>query len=103
MILCKVMGNVVATHKNKELENNRLLLVQPIDLNRNPKGSSLVAFDRVDAGEGDIVLVVKEGGSARIAFNNKKIPLQSFIVGVVDDIDVDETILQSPWPVVSRS
>lgn len=103
MILCKVVGNVVATHKNKHLENNRLLLVQPIDLHKNPKGSSLIAFDRVDAGEDDIVIVVKEGGSARIAFNNKKIPLQAFIVGIVDDIDVDETVLENPWPLVPRS
>ncbi|WP_372366466.1 EutN/CcmL family microcompartment protein [Candidatus Uabimicrobium sp. HlEnr_7] len=99
MILCKVVGNVVATHKNKQLENNRLLLVQPINTEQQAIGTSLVAFDRVDAGEDDIVIVVKEGGSARLAFNNKKLPLQAFIVGVVDDIDVDETVLQSSWPI----
>ena len=103
MILCKVVGNVVATHKNKHLENNRLLLVQPIDLQKQPIGNSLVALDRVDAGEDDIVIVVKEGGSARLAFKNKKLPLQSFIVGIVDDIDVDESVLQTEWPLQHRS
>lgn len=90
MILCTVVGNVVATQKNKHLRNNRLLLVQPIDLKGNHINSSLVAFDRVDAGEGDTVIVVKEGGSARLTFGNPKMPLQIFIVGIVDDLDIVE-------------
>lgn len=92
MILCKVVGNIVATQKNIHLENNRLLLVQPVDLQGNYISASMVALDLVDAGEDDTVIVVKEGGSARIAFNNPKIPLQSFIVAVVDNIDIYEEV-----------
>jgi microcompartment protein CcmK/EutM len=42
----------------------------------------------VDAGVDDVVLVNKEGGSARIIFENPDIPLQAVIVAVVDGVDV---------------
>ncbi len=98
MILGRIVGAVVATHKNSHLENNRLLIVQPVDLNtRKPIGKSMVALDKVDAGEGDLVLMIREGGSARIAFDDPKIPLQAVVVAVVDQLEVaDETQLE--WP-----
>ena len=101
MILCRVTGSVVATHKNLHLENNRLLLIRPVDLDGEYIGNHLVALDRVDAGQGDLVLVVKEGGSARIAFNNDKIPVQAFVVAVVDELEVRKDVLEEDWPVVS--
>lgn len=88
MILCKVDGTVVASHKNEHLCNNRLLVVQPVDLKGKPIGNNLVALDVVDAGEGDLVLIIKEGGSARLILNNPDIPLQAVVVAVVDNMDV---------------
>jgi ethanolamine utilization protein EutN len=88
MTICKVTGSVVSTQKNERFKGKKILVVQPLDLNMNPKGSDMIALDTVDAGIGDIVLVMKEGGSARIVFNDKKIPVQAVIVGVVDDIDI---------------
>ena len=98
MILAKVEGTVVATHKNEHLANNRLLVIQPVDLEGNAIGNHMIALDVVDAGEGDLVLVMKEGGSARMIFNDPQIPLQSVVVAVVDDLDVDLSILQTSWP-----
>ncbi|RME81039.1 MAG: hypothetical protein D6785_09550 [Planctomycetota bacterium] len=89
MMLGRVTGTVVAPIKNSHLEKNKLLLVQPLDLNMNPKGEELVALDVVQAGEGDLVLLMKEGGSARIIFNDPKIPLQSVVVAVVDGFSLD--------------
>lgn len=98
MILGRITGTVVATQKNRHLENNRLLIVQPVELDtRKPVGNSMVALDKVDAGEGDLVLMIREGGSARIAFANPKIPLQAVVVAVVDHLEVaDEAKLE--WP-----
>ncbi len=101
MILCKVIGTVVATHKNQHLANNRLLVVQPVDLEGNFIGNNLVALDRVDAGEGDLVLTMKEGGSARLIFNDPKIPLQAVVVAVVDDLHVEPEVLNEKWPKVA--
>lgn len=88
VILCRVIGSVVATQKNRHLEHNRLLIVQPVDLDNKPLGSSMVALDVADAGEGDLVLMIREGGGARIIFDDPKIPLQAVVVAVVDNIEV---------------
>ena len=88
MILARVTGSVVSTIKNKELEGNRLLVIQPIDLKDEPSGPSFVALDVVDAGVGDRVLVIDEGGSARILLGNDKAPLRNVVIGVVDGVNV---------------
>lgn len=95
MILCRVEGSVVATQKNQHLEHNRLLVVQPVDVDGKPQGSSMIALDAVDAGEGDLVLMIREGGCARMIFNDQDIPLQAVVVAVVDQLQVDPL---DSWP-----
>ena len=88
MILARVVGDLYATVKSVHFEGYKILIVQPLDTDLTPKGSTLLALDRVDAGPDDIVLINKEGGSARIIFKNPDIPLQAVIVAVVDGVDV---------------
>ena len=95
MFLAKVEGSVVATQKNEHLRNNRLLVVAPVDPYNKPNGTSVVALDVVDAGEGDLVLVMREGGSARIIFNNSEMPLQLVVVAVVDHLEVHPEIFKN--------
>ncbi|MDQ7053458.1 MAG: EutN/CcmL family microcompartment protein [candidate division KSB1 bacterium] len=89
MILCRVVGDVVSTVKNEHLHGKKLLLVQPVDLDtRSPAGATLIAVDHVQAGAGDLVLVNKEGGSARLMLADDRTPVQAVIVAVVDDLEV---------------
>ncbi|KAA3607458.1 MAG: hypothetical protein DWQ06_00015 [Calditrichaeota bacterium] len=89
MIIAKVVGSVVSTIKNDNLEGKKLMIVQPIGLeNEKPQGKEMIAIDIVSAGIDDIVLVNREGGSARVYLNNKNIPVQAVIVGVVDKVDL---------------
>ncbi len=89
MILCRVVGDVVSTVKNEHLHGKKLLLVQPVDLDtRSPAGATLIAVDHVQAGDGDLVLVNKEGGSARLMLADDHTPVQAVIVAVVDDLEV---------------
>lgn len=88
MIICLVTGSVVSTHKNEHLTGYKLLVVQPVDLERRPIGPDLLAIDEVNAGVNDLVLVMREGGSARIILDNKKIPVQAVVVGVIDNFHV---------------
>lgn len=88
MILARVVGDLYSTVKSVHFEGYKILIVQPLDLDLSPKGPTLLALDRVDAGPDDIVLVNKEGGSARIMFKNPNIPLQAVIMAVVDGVDV---------------
>lgn len=89
MLICRIVGDVVSTQKNAHLQGHKLLIVQPVDLDtKTPVGTSLIAVDKVDAGPDDLVLVNKEGSSARLLLDNEEIPVQAVIVGVIDNIDV---------------
>ena len=90
MLLCKVVGTIVATQKNQTLKDKKILTVQPIDLESKPIGRDLLAIDTVDAGLGDTVLVVQEGQAAAQLLKSKEVPVHSVIVAVVDGLDVVE-------------
>ena len=58
MYLGRVVGTVVAETKYEGLAAQKLLLVQPVDHQRNPNGGLEVAVDTVRAGPGDLVFLV---------------------------------------------
>jgi microcompartment protein CcmK/EutM len=87
MILARVTGSLTSADKDPELADYKLLVIQPLDLDDAPEGDELIAVDRVDAGVGDRVLVVKEGNAARQITGRDRVPLQAVIVGVVDHVD----------------
>lgn len=90
MILGRVVGNIVATHKNDRYEGARILIVEPIDLDGVRSGAEFLALDSVDAGAGDVVLVVREGWAASTAATGRpQAAIDTAIVGVVDRIDLD--------------
>ncbi|MSR74410.1 MAG: ethanolamine utilization protein EutN [Planctomycetes bacterium] len=88
MILGRVTGSVHATLGNAHLEGQRLLLVDPVDLGGKPSGKPLVCIDRVEAGPGDLVLVNREGGAARMLLQDERSPVQAVVVAVVDSMQV---------------
>lgn len=90
MQVARVVGEVVSTHKHPELVGHKLLLVRNLGLDGEPEGGDYIALDTVDAGRGDRVLINKEGGGARLALANDRIPVQALIVGVVDGLHLEE-------------
>ncbi len=65
------------------------MIVQPVQLDaETATGNSLIALDIVSAGPGDLVLVNKEGSSARLLLDDENIPVQAVIVGVIDGMDI---------------
>jgi ethanolamine utilization protein EutN len=89
VLLAKIVGTVVATRKDPRLVSNKLLVVRPIDPRGKAEGNYLVAIDTVDAGVGETVLVVS-GSSARMASGLKDCPVDAAIVGIIDDIQINE-------------
>ena len=83
-----IKGSVTATVKHSVFQGEKLLVVQPLHPSLKPKGKSLVAIDRVQAGRGDTVLYVDEGNSARTVLENDKAPVRSVIIGIVDKVDL---------------
>ncbi len=59
-----------------------------IGLDGKPEGPPFVAADRVQAGVGDMVLLLQEGSSARSIFDDPEAPVRSVIVGIVDRVDL---------------
>lgn len=88
MIICRVIGDIVSTVKNKEFIGKKIMIVQPLDLEDQAEGEAFLALDSVQAGIGDRVLVMREGGSARIVFDNNEIPVQAVITAVINGIDI---------------
>jgi ethanolamine utilization protein EutN len=91
MILARVLGNIVATQKNQRYQNARVMLCQQITPEGEDAGTTVLALDSVDSGEGDIVLIVQEGwGASTAATKEAGAAIDSAIIGVVDRIDLLE-------------
>ncbi|MBI1802882.1 MAG: EutN/CcmL family microcompartment protein [Ignavibacteriae bacterium] len=90
MTLGRVIGTLVATQKNEHLKDRKILIVQPVDLDGKHIGRDVLAIDSADAGVGDTVLVIQEGQGAAQVLGNKKVPVHSVIVAVVDGFEVVE-------------
>ena len=88
MLLGRVLGSVVATQKNDKLEGTKLLLVQPVDLEGSDMGAAVLAFDGVDAGVGDRVLLLQEGRSAQLVLDRGVAAVDAAVVGVVDLVEL---------------
>jgi ethanolamine utilization protein EutN len=88
MNLCKVLGSVTSTVKHPAFAGRKLMVVQPVDEKQEPVGRSFIAVDHTSgAGEGDLVLVMREGGGVRQVLGDKTLPIRSLIVGVVDAVE----------------
>ena len=89
MILARVVGNVVATKKDRRYENASVMLCQQINPAGDEMATTVLALNAVDAGVGDMVLIVQEGWGASTAATGKAgAAIDSAIVGVVDRIDL---------------
>lgn len=90
MILARTLGNVVSTVKHPAHHARKNMVVQPVALDTvTPAGPSFLAFNSVQAGPGDLVLVVQEGNASRQIMEAPRGPFHSVIVGIVDRVDVE--------------
>jgi ethanolamine utilization protein EutN len=90
MQIARVVGTVVSTQKHHKFEGAKLLLVQPMTLDDQPRGAPLLAVDAVGAGVHEKVLLVIEGRAAAEAVGRKGTPVDAAIIGIVDTVDIQE-------------
>lgn len=83
MQIGRVIGDVVASRKNPNLEGIPLLLIQPLAADGQAVGRPLVAADAVGAGIGEHVFFVR-GKEASFPFHPTAVPADAGIVGIVD-------------------
>jgi ethanolamine utilization protein EutN len=61
MQLGHVIGTVTSTLKHPTFEGERLLVVQLETATGGPDGEPVLAFDRLGAGRGDLVMLTNDG------------------------------------------
>ena len=83
MQLATVIGDVVVTRKDDNLQGRTLLILQPIGADGKPAGRTLVAVDAVGAGVGETVFFVR-GKEASFPFHPAEVPADAGVVGIVD-------------------
>ena len=85
MLIAKVVGDVVASHKAEGISGHKLMLVQPVDVQGAAKGNAFVASDSVGAGPGEWVILC-QGSSARMTPATEGKPVDAVIIGIIDSI-----------------
>lgn len=87
MQLARVIGDVVATVKDTNLDGIKLLILQPIAASGEASGRTLVALDSVGAGVGEHVFFVR-GREAAFPFYPGEPPADAAVIGIVDHWDM---------------
>ena len=90
MLIAKVLGNLWATKKDERLNGYKLLAVQIKGCGAN---ETIVAVDTIGAGIGEDVLVVR-GAMTRNILRDSNTPIDAAIVGIIDSVEVDESLLK---------
>lgn len=87
MLLGQVIGTVVSTRKDEELEGLTLLVVKGATPEGQVTGTVVVCVDAVGAGVGELVLYCA-GSSARQTTITKNRPVDHVVMAIVDEIAV---------------
>lgn len=88
MLFGRVKGNAVCTIKYPGTEGLKLLVVQPLNKKMEPIGILQVAADVVQAGVGDLCVMVRSREAALAMRDEKFVPIDLALVGIVDELEV---------------
>ena len=88
MLFGRVHGTAVCTIKYPGTEGGKLLIVQPLNKNLEPIGELQVAADVVEAGMGDLCVMVRSREAALAMRDVKFVPVDLALVGIVDELEV---------------
>jgi len=86
--LGRVVGCVWSTAKNKDLEGQRLLVVQPLSPELKKTGKRILCADWTGAGAGELVYWCR-GKESIFPFLPVEVPVDTTIVGIVDSIHLN--------------
>ena len=88
MLFGKVVGSAVCTLKYEGTHGLKLLVVQPLNKKLEPTGTLQVAADVVDAGPGDVCVMVRSREAALAMPDVKFVPIDLALVGIVNELEV---------------
>jgi microcompartment protein CcmK/EutM len=98
MRVAKVIGNVTLNRCHPSFQGANLKLVVPLvtrDLvsDDEPADDTLVAWDELGAGIGNLVAVA-EGPEAAQPFQPEVKPVDAYAAAILDDLEVDQTLVK---------
>lgn len=88
MLFGRVHGTAVCTIKYPGIEGVKLLVVQPLNKQLEPVGEFQVAADVVQAGIGDLCVMVRSREAALAMREITFVPVDLALVGIVDELVV---------------
>ena len=88
MLFGRVRGTAICTMKYPGTEGLKLLVVQPLNKKLEPIGILQVAADVVQAGPGDLCVMVRSREAALAMPNEKFVPIDLALIGIVDELEV---------------
>jgi len=92
MKIGKVIGRVVSTRKEGNVEGLPILVVSYLDETLSDTGKTAACIDTVNAGDGDVVLLCASS-SARMTSRTTNVATDNTIVGIVDSVSAGSTYL----------
>ena len=85
MQLGRVIGHATSTIKHPSLRGWRLVVVQPLGVERKPEADPIVAVDKLGSGPGHLVVLNTDGKAAREVVGDEKTPVRFWVGGLVDE------------------
>ncbi len=88
MYIGRVTGTVVSTIGHSMYDGRKLLIVTRLNLDGSETSAYDICIDDVQAGIGDVVVVLDEGSSARQIMGKRLGPARAIVIGVVDEVQM---------------
>jgi len=82
MVLGRIVGKAVSTHKHRSLGGTRLLLAEPIGA---ASLDPVLCLDELGARAGDLVVMSNDGKFARDICKDEQSPARWWVMGIIDD------------------
>ena len=86
MQLGTVIGHATSTIKHPSLDGWRMVVVQPLNVNREPEADPVIAVDKLGSAPGTLVILNSDGKAARELVGDEKSPVRWFVIGIVDEV-----------------
>ena len=98
MRIGRVIGNVTLNRVHATFVGARLKLVVPLTTaelgsSEPPQGESLVVWDDLGAGAGELVCF-SEGGEAVQPFKPNVKPVDAYLAAIIDTLNVDQRLIE---------
>jgi ethanolamine utilization protein EutN len=98
MRIARVTGTVTLSHRLESLGRGRLLIAEALDAGmlaalpaprarEKPMGESLVIYDELGAGQGQLV-AVSEGREAAMPWHPERVPVDAYCAAILDHAEM---------------